>query len=70
MCNATNRSSTICEQLVDKSIPRDIFKYLKTEKLDPVQNLKLMDNEDVKVSVINLMCILHNVMKVCRVFLK
>ena len=70
MCNATNRSSTICEKLVDKSIPRDIFKYLQTEKLDPGKNSKLMDNEDVKVAVINLMCTLHNVMKVCEILFK
>ena len=70
MCYATKRSSTICEYMVGKSIPREIFKYLKTEKLDPVKHSKLMLNEDVKECVINLMNILHNVMKVCRVFLE
>ena len=69
MCNATKRSSTFCENLVAKSIPREILKYLKTEKLDPEQHKELMGNEDVRTCVINLMCILHNVMKVC-LFLK
>ncbi|KAK2181358.1 hypothetical protein NP493_403g09011 [Ridgeia piscesae] len=63
MCNATKRSSTFCENLVAKSIPREILKYLKTEKLDPEQHKELMGNENVRTCVINLMCILHNVMK-------
>lgn len=64
MCNATNRSFDACKQVVGLELPAQILKYLKHEKLDPKIHPTCMDDEDVKLTVINLMCTLHNVMKV------
>ncbi|KAI0228809.1 hypothetical protein LSAT2_020747 [Lamellibrachia satsuma] len=64
MCNATNRSEDICKQVVDMALPQRILKYLKNDKLDPTTNPKRMENDDVRICVINMMCVLHNVMKV------
>ena len=41
-----------------------MLKYLKNDKLDPTTNPKRMKNDDVRICVINMMCVLHNVMKV------